>query len=70
MIEIFLALVAVFRKDWGMWICLPLLVSVGSAVGLFFGPEDYQLMCLGGYLGALGVLGLMAVCHRRGVLGS
>ncbi|MEO1124472.1 MAG: hypothetical protein AAFX95_10345 [Cyanobacteria bacterium J06639_16] len=70
MIEIFLALVAAFRKDWGAWVCVPLLVSIGSVVGLMTGPEGYRIVCLGGYFGALVMLGLMSVCHRRGVLGS
>jgi hypothetical protein len=70
MIEILLALVAAFRKDWGAWVFLPLGLSVGTAVGLLWGPEPYRLVCLIGYGAALVMLALMALCHRRGILGD
>ena len=70
MIEILLALVAAFRKDWGALVWLPLGLSVGSAVGLLLGPEPYRLACLVAYGAALVILALMAVVNRRWIFGD
>ncbi|MDA0867212.1 MAG: hypothetical protein O2890_12510 [Cyanobacteria bacterium] len=70
MIEILLALVAAFRKDWGAWVWVPLGLCMGSAVGLFWGPEPYRLACIVAYGAALVILALMAVFNRRRILGD